>query len=87
MAPDTFRYDGGQSAVWRQPVAGSEEEALALRCVNACPTGSIHFRDEERGKGKFHHEKYWSLIMCCSHALARAAVCGEAVSAVVACRC
>eukprot|EP00873_Tetraselmis_striata_P010597 jgi/Tetstr1/430861/TSEL_002003.t1 len=50
MAPEVFRHRSGQSAVWEQPAAGSSEEATALRCVNACPTGSIHFRDDARGK-------------------------------------
>uniref|UniRef100_A0A061QNV1 Metallo-beta-lactamase superfamily hydrolase n=1 Tax=Tetraselmis sp. GSL018 TaxID=582737 RepID=A0A061QNV1_9CHLO len=47
IEPSVFHADGGQSAVHHQPSEGSEEEAAALRAVTACPTGSIHFSNEE----------------------------------------
>jgi len=46
MEPSVYDRAGGQSAVVMQPEAGSSEEAAALRAINACPTGSIHFEDE-----------------------------------------
>lgn len=49
MAPETFDFIGGMSAVSRQPAPGSAEHDRALAAMVSCPTGSIRAESPPAG--------------------------------------
>jgi ferredoxin len=49
MAPETFDFADGMSAVTKQPTPGSKEYDSALAAMSACPTGSIRAESPPEG--------------------------------------